>query len=269
MTLRGVSGEHIKPPAVAGMFYPDDRLQLQQDLDRYLAGVTAAPSRLPRALIVPHAGYVYSAQVAASAYGLLQGSDARIDRVLLLGPAHRVGFRGIAVHGADYFRTPLGDVRLDRQGEAQLRGLPFVHLLDQAFAQEHSLEVQLPFLQRLLPDFSLLPLLIGQSDYQQVAQVLNLFVTAPNTLILISSDLSHFHGYAEAQRMDEQANRAILALDGDALTHDHACGRIGIGGLLLIARQQGWTVEKLDLRNSGDTAGPKDRVVGYGAYAFF
>ncbi|MBF0255604.1 MAG: AmmeMemoRadiSam system protein B [Gammaproteobacteria bacterium] len=265
--MEAISSPRIKPAAVAGMFYPAEARQLQADLDRYLAAAPVLDCQ-PRALILPHAGYVYSAPVAASGYRQLQNLTAKIRRVILLGPAHRVGFRGIAAHSAEAFRTPLGDVPLDRPLIDQLLQLPFVHGLDAAFAQEHCLEVQLPFLQRLLPPFQLTPLLVGQADYLQVTELLEPLADDPECLILISSDLSHYHSYAEAQRLDQQASEAILQLQPEALAQDQACGRIPVAGLLVLARRRGWRPLLLDLRNSGDTAGPRDQVVGYGAYAF-
>lgn len=264
----GVPG-HAKGPAVAGLFYPAETGRLQQDVDRYLAQADAQPGLVPKALIVPHAGYIYSGPVAAYAYRQLEFLVGPIETVLMLGPAHRVAFPGLAVHSADYFSTPLGRVPLDRALLRDLSRLPFVHPLDQAFGQEHCLEVQLPFLQRLLPGFKLAPLLIGQSDYQQVAQVLEQVADDPRVLIVISSDLSHYHRYEEAQRLDADATRAIEGLNPSGLHYEHACGRIGIGGLLLLARQRGWRVRTLNLRNSGDTAGPRDQVVGYGSYVLF
>ncbi len=261
--------ERVKPPAVAGLFYPDDAALLHRDVSHYLAEAGEPVGDCPHALIVPHAGYRYSGPIAASAYRLLQAHVDRIDRILLMGPAHRVGFHGIALHSAESFHTPLGDVPLDRALLEQLQSLPFVHPLDATFAQEHCLEVQLPFLQTIFSRFTLAPLVIGQSDYAQVAQVLSLVADDPATLILISSDLSHYHSYVEAQEMDRHTSKQILALNAAGLGHEDACGRLGIGGLLEVAQRKGWRPELLDLRNSGDTAGTRDQVVGYGAYAFF
>ncbi|QFY90391.1 AmmeMemoRadiSam system protein B [Magnetovirga frankeli] len=260
----------IQQPVVAGLFYPAQADRLQQDLASYLRQArlpaTDAP---PRALIVPHAGYPYSGPVAASAYCLLQAHADRFQRVLLLGPAHRLAFAGLALPSADALRSPLGDMPLDRELCQRLLALPFVQTLDAAFAQEHCLEVQLPFLQTLLDGFQLAPLLIGQSHYAQVTQVLRLVADDPHCLILISSDLSHYQGYSQAQRQDQHSSERILALDAEGLGPEDACGRIGIGGLLELARSLGWRPQLLDLRNSGDTAGARDQVVGYGAYAFF
>ncbi|OGT89002.1 MAG: AmmeMemoRadiSam system protein B [Gammaproteobacteria bacterium RIFOXYA12_FULL_61_12] len=258
----------IKPPAVAGLFYPAQADQLRRDVDAYLAEAPPRAGLIPRAMIVPHAGYVYSGPIAGSAYRQLSRLDHPVERVVMLGPAHRVPVLGIAIHSADYFRTPLGDVPLDQGLLDSLLDFPFVHAMDHAFTQEHCLEVQLPFLQQVLGDFSLAPLLVGQCGYREVDQVLERIGGGTETLILISSDLSHYHPYEEARRMDADASRAIEALDPEGLQYEHACGCIPIGGLLLYARRHGFKALTLDRRNSGDTAGPRNQVVGYGAYVF-
>lgn len=256
----------IRPPAVAGMFYPADAQELHRELQQLLGAATSG-TQPPKALIVPHAGYVYSGPVAASAYAQLIPLRDRIRRVVLLGPAHRVAFRGLAASSASGFRTPLGDVPLDTAALAPLLVLPQIRVLDEAHAQEHSLEVQLPFLQETLGDFRLLPLVVGDATYAEVAEVLEMVWGGDETLILISSDLSHYHDYATAQRLDRATSDAIATLHPERINFDHACGRTPVGGLLLAARRHGLHADVLDLRNSGDTAGPRDRVVGYGAYA--
>ncbi|MFP5506944.1 MAG: AmmeMemoRadiSam system protein B [Gammaproteobacteria bacterium] len=256
----------IRPPAVAGMFYPADAQELHRELQQLLGAATSG-TQPPKALIVPHAGYVYSGPVAASAYAQLIPLRDRIRRVVLLGPAHRVAFRGLAASSASGFRTPLGDVPLDTAALAPLLVLPQIRVLDEAHAQEHSLEVQLPFLQETLGDFRLLPLVVGDATYAEVAEVLEMVWGGDETLILISSDLSHYHDYATAQRLDRATSDAIATLHPERIDFDHACGRTPVGGLLLAARRHGLHADVLDLRNSGDTAGPRDRVVGYGAYA--
>lgn len=256
----------IRPPAVAGMFYPADAQELHRELQQLLGAATSG-TQPPKALIVPHAGYVYSGPVAASAYAQLIPLRDRIRRVVLLGPAHRVAFRGLAASSASGFRTPLGDVPLDTAALAPLLELPQIRVLDEAHAQEHSLEVQLPFLQETLGDFRLLPLVVGDATYAEVAEVLEMVWGGDETLILISSDLSHYHDYATAQRLDRATSDAIATLHPERINFDHACGRTPVGGLLLAARRHGLHADVLDLRNSGDTAGPRDRVVGYGAYA--
>lgn len=254
-----------RPPAVAGTFYPADRRQLQAMIRAFLSEKTDE-GRQPKAIIAPHAGYVYSGSIAASAYRRLRPGRHRIRRVVLAGPSHRVGFKGIAVPSATAFSTPLGDVPLDRDAIASLSEFPFVQVLDPAHAAEHSLEVQLPFLQEVLEVFSLVPLVVGDADPAEVAQVLERVWGGDETVIVISSDLSHYHDYATAQRMDRKTSQAIEALRPAALDYEDACGRLPVSGLLLAAKQHGLTAKTIDLRNSGDTAGPKDRVVGYGAY---
>ena len=260
----------IRPPAVAGAFYPGVAPVLEADVARLLADAEPPAGRgaLVKALIVPHAGYPYSGPVAASAYALLRDGEARVRRVVLLGPAHRVPVRGLAASGADAFETPLGVVPLDREGLEALRDLPQVVVSDEAHAAEHSLEVQLPFLQRVLGDFVLLPLVVGDASDEEVAEALERVWGGDETLILISSDLSHYHDYATARSLDAATCRAIERLDAAAVDWESACGRVPVRGLLGAARRHGLEPRTLDLRSSGDTAGDRDRVVGYGAWAF-
>jgi len=259
-----------RQPAVAGAFYPADPAVLGRQVDALLAGVAdPGASTCPKALIAPHAGYQYSGPIAASAYAQLAPIAARIRRVLLLGPAHRLPFRGLAYPGADRFLTPLGAVPLDREALAGLADLPQVLCLDAAFEGEHCLEVQLPFLQRVLGDFRLVPLIVGAVEPQAVAQVIDRLWGGDETLIVISSDLSHYLDYATATRVDRETTRAIEQLEPAGLDHHGACGATPVAGLLVAARRRGMQVRTLDLRNSGDTAGTRDRVVGYGAYVVF
>ena len=255
-----------RAPAVAGMFYPSDRLELHAVVTRLL-GTAADAGPIPKAIISPHAGYIYSGPIAASAYRRLVGARGRIRRVVLMGPAHRVAFRGIAIPSTLGFATPLGEVRLDRASLDALKDLPFVHVQDEAHALEHSLEVQLPFLQETLETFVLMPLVVGDADPDEIAIVLDRLWGGEETLIVISSDLSHYHDYATAQRMDRATSQAIETLRPQDIAFEDACGRLPVSGLLLAARRHGLRAETIDLRNSGDTAGAKDRVVGYGAYA--
>jgi AmmeMemoRadiSam system protein B len=222
-----------------------------------------------RDLVVHQAAYPYSGPIAASAYRQLLDVDHGIRKIVLLGPAHRVGFSGVGTHSAESFATPLGKVALDRPLLDRVAALPFVRERDHAFAQEHSLEVQLPFLQRTLDNFTLVPLLVGQCHVEEIAHLLRLVVDEEDSLILISTDLSHYLSYREAQLMDQATSAAIASLAPEQLGRESACGRLPLGGLLLLAKEQGWRVEVLDQRNSGDTAGSKSRVVGYGAYAFY
>lgn len=256
-------------PAVAGAFYPATPAVLGRAIDELLAAVPAGPLTHPKALIAPHAGYQYSGPIAASAYAQLAPIAARVTRVVLLGPAHRVPLRGLAYPDADRLLTPLGAVALDREALAGLADLPQVRCLDSAFDGEHCLEVQLPFLQRVLGDFRVVPLVVGAAAPAHVAEVLERLWGGEETLIVISSDLSHYLDYGSAVQLDRQTTRAIEHLDPEALDHRGACGATPVAGLLLAARHHGLKVQTLDLRNSGDTAGPRDQVVGYGAYAVF
>jgi hypothetical protein len=257
----------VRPAAVAGAFYPADKHQLQAVVRQFLAQAEGGGG-LPKAIIAPHAGYIYSGPIAASAYARLRQGRGRIRRVVLLGPAHRVGFRGLAVSAAQAFATPLGQVPVDREACDALAALPFVHTLDQAHAQEHSLEVHLPFLQEVLGAFSLVPLVVGDAAPEEVCAVLEALWGGEETLIVISSDLSHYHDYATARRMDAATSRAIESLRREDIGYHDACGRLPISGLLIAAKRRGLSAKTVDLRNSGDTAGSKDQVVGYGAYVF-
>jgi AmmeMemoRadiSam system protein B len=262
----------VRPPAVAGLFYPEAPGELDAEVGRLLAAVSPKRSaerlgRAPKALIVPHAGYVYSGPIAASAYGLLRNARG-ISRVVLLGPVHRVPVRGLALPEATAFATPLGSVPVDTAGAEALRSLPQVCVSGAAHAAEHSLEVQLPFLQRVLGDFTVLPLAVGDATPEEVAGCLERVWGGPETLIVVSSDLSHYLPYDVARRVDRNTAEAILALKHGAIGHEHACGATAVWGLLVVAERRGLAVELLDLRNSGDTEGDRGRVVGYGAFAF-
>jgi AmmeMemoRadiSam system protein B len=254
-------------PAVAGLFYPDDPRELRAMIAGFLAAVPAAGT-VPKAIIAPHAGYVYSGPIAASAYARIRPARGRITRVVLLGPAHRVGFHGIALCSADSFQTPLGRVTVDQEAIKKISRLPQVQVLDAAHAQEHSLEVHLPFLQETLGEFRLVPLVVGDAGPEEVAEALEALWGGPETLIVISSDLSHYHDYQTARRLDRATSRAIEQLRPEDIQYDSACGRNPVNGLLRVARKRGLRARTVDLRNSGDTAGTHDRVVGYGAYVF-
>ncbi len=260
----------VRRPAVAGSFYPAEPAALRGEIDRLLAAVEArsgAAPAAPKALIVPHAGYIYSGPIAAAAYARLRPVADAIRRVILLGPAHRVLVRGLALPGARQFATPLGVVDVDADAVAIARALPQVRESAAAHAAEHSLEVQLPFLQRVLRAFSVVPLVVGEATGAMVADVLDALWGGPETLIVVSSDLSHYHRYADAQAIDGVTAGRILALTS-GLDPEQACGATPIDGLLQAARRRGLRAELLDLRNSGDTAGDRGRVVGYAAFAF-
>ena len=275
----------IRPPAVAGMFYPGDPDSLRDDLATCLA-VAVPRSGIPgtqsepaptfeassagqlKAVIVPHAGYVYSGGTAGRAYALLAPLAGRIRRVVLLGPCHRVAVRGLAAPTVQAFATPLGSIPLDRAALDSLADLPQIVPNDAAHAQEHSLEVQLPFLQTVLGEFKLVPLAVGRTGAAEVAQVIARLWGGPETLIVISSDLSHFHGYAEAQKIDHATAEHILALQ-QLTSFEQACGALPINGLIAVARQRGLRIERIAQCNSGDTAGDKARVVGYASFALY
>ena len=262
----------IRPPAVAGSFYPGQVDVLRDDLASCLA-VTPAPQLVDatgqlKALIVPHAGYIYSGGTAGHAYALLAPLAGRIRRVVLLGPCHRVSVRGLAAPTVKAFATPLGSVPLDRGAIDALADLPQVVASDAAHAQEHSLEVQLPFLQTVLGEFDLVPLAVGQTGAAEVAQVLDRLWGGAETLIVISSDLSHFHTYGEAQKIDHATATQILALE-QLTSFEQACGALPINGLIAVARRRGLTIRRVAQCNSGDTAGDKARVVGYAAFALY
>jgi AmmeMemoRadiSam system protein B len=257
----------IRPAAVAGTFYPGEAKALAGDVRGYLSAVASQDNGVPKALIVPHAGYMYSAPIAATAYARIAAARDTIRRVVLLGPTHRVWVRGLALPSARAFVTPLGSVEIDAAAAKAALALPQVVQSDQAHAQEHSLEVQLPFLQALLADFKLVPFAVGDASAEQVAEVLDLLWGGAETLIVVSSDLSHYHRYAEAQAIDRGTAQDILDLN-PRIEHEQACGATPINGLLLCARRRGLKAGLLDLRNSADTAGDRSRVVGYAAFAF-
>ena len=256
-------------PAVAGVFYPADADTLGEAVDAYVeAGRGEAPSRVPKALVAPHAGYVYSGPVAGSAYAQLRKGRDLIRRVVLLGPAHRVPLEGLAASDADRFLTPLGAVEVDHEAVARVLQLPEVQAMPSAHLEEHSLEVHLPFLQRVLTSFRIVPLVVGRASTEAVDAVLEALWGGPETLIVVSSDLSHYLDFGSARERDASTSRGIERLDPAAIRPEGACGCFPIRGLLLTAARHGLSVRTLDLRSSGDTAGPRDQVVGYGAYAF-
>ena len=258
----------IRPPAVAGTFYPADVARLRAAVGGCLAEANGTPAHgALQALIAPHAGYVYSGPVAGCAFAGLAGASARIRRVVVIGPVHYVPIRGLAAPSAGAFRTPLGDVPLDREAIDRIRELPQVAEADLPHQPEHALEVELPFLQATLGEFALVPLVVGDTTPEAVADVLRRLWDGPETLIVISSDLSHYESYASASEHDATTAAAIERLDEAALGPRDACGYLPMAGLLIEARRRGMGIERLDLRNSGDTAGPKDQVVGYGAWA--
>jgi len=259
----------IRQPAVAGKFYPDSPDELRAEVRSYIAhGIVPSPLPVPKAMIAPHAGYIYSGPIAGSAYACLKSQKAVIKRVILLGPSHRVAFKGIAGSSMAAFNTPLGDVPVDRSSCEEIADLPGMITFDLAHRDEHGLEVHLPFLQETLEDFSIVPLVVGDAKPQDVATIIEHVWGGPETLIVVSSDLSHYLTYDEAARIDRRTSKSIEQLDAFAIGFDHACGRIPVQGLILEAQSHRLIATTLDLRNSGDTAGDKRQVVGYGAYVF-
>lgn len=257
-----------RPTAVAGAFYPAAPDTLAAMIAGLLADAPGHDGAPPKAIIAPHAGYVYSGPTAAAVYARLRPARGTVRRVVLIGPAHRVAFRGLALSGADVLDTPLGPLAVDKDAAGALKDLSFVTVFDAAHAQEHSLEVHLPFLKAVLGDVAVVPLVAGDCTPAQVAEVLDRLWGGPETLIVISSDLSHFLDYDTCKRVDARTVAAIEHLDPGPIGFDQACGRLPIAGLLETARRKALRVETVDVRSSGDTAGPRDRVVGYGAWAF-
>lgn len=260
-----------RPAAVAGMFYPESAAVLARNVFQLLSSAAQSPSLHPKAIIVPHAGYVYSGAIAASIYARLFALRGMIRRIVLLGPTHRVAIDGLALPATTAFTTPLGTVPIDRLSVDAIKDMPQIVINDAAHAQEHSLEVQLPFLQSVFgtdsDSFSLLPLAVGHATPEQVAEVLERLWGGDETLIVVSTDLSHFLPYVQAQKADEQTVQMILELAPN-IVHQQACGATPVNGLLLAAQRHGLQAHLIDHCNSGDTAGDKSRVVGYAAFAF-
>lgn len=256
-----------RKPAVAGMFYPGNPQDLKAEIDSYLEAAIDSGIK-PKALIGPHAGTIYSGPIAASAYITLRSLKEQIKRVILLGPAHHVPVRGLAASSADIFETPLGEIPIDKDCLKDLMSLTQVSYNDEAHAPEHSLEVHLPFLQEVLEGFQLVPFVVGFTEPEEVAEVIDTAWGGPETLIVVSSDLSHYLPYERAKRVDQATTKAIEELRWEDLKNEQACGFYPICGLLKTAKKRHMKVTTVDLRNSGDTAGTREGVVGYGAYIF-
>lgn len=256
--------------STAGTFYPADPGTLSKTVRGFIAAASAPTGRVPKAIIAPHAGYDYSGPVAGSAYAYVQRGADSIRRVVLLGTCHVRGVRGLATTSAERMTTPLGQVPVDRAAVEELLrdGKGQIVVDDEAHAVDHSLQVQLPFLQVALDKFSIAPCLVGEVDDDTVEAAIAAFATDPATLTVVSSDLSHFHDAETAGRIDRGTADAIVDLNGDGLGREDACGFRAIRGLITVAKDCGWTAELIDLRNSGDTSGRRDRVVGYGALVF-
>ncbi len=262
----GGRSDHVRHPAVAGSFYPRDADVLNRTVNELLNAAKCKQQAGIRAIIVPHAGYVYSGPVAAEAFTALGTLGSHVKRVVLIGPSHFVRFRGIAVPHAGAFRTPLGELPLDGEAIRDIVGLPQIVVEDGPHAGEHALEVELPFVQAIFGAIPIVPLVVGAATADEVAEVLER-LWEDETLIVVSSDLSHYHDYETARRLDTATAEAIERLDEAAIGFDDACGSLAVRGLLIAARHRGFAVERVDLRNSGDTAGDRNRVVGYGAWS--
>jgi len=260
--------ERVRRAAVAGGFYPAEPAVLDELVTGLLAEVREPTAAMPKAVIAPHAGFQYSGPIAASAYATLRNGAGAIERVVLLGPCHRVYLAGLAASGAEAFETPLGRIPLDRGAIERALELPQVRIHEAAHASEHSLEVQLPFLQKVLGEFSLAPFAVGDASDDEVSELLELLWGGRETLIVISSDLSHYYDYERAHDLDARTSHSIEALRPNELGDESACGRVPVRGLLVAAARHGLRARTLDLRNSGDTAGSRREVVGYGAYHF-
>ncbi|HET9446959.1 MAG TPA: AmmeMemoRadiSam system protein B [Steroidobacteraceae bacterium] len=265
--MRPERGKTRRPPAVAGLFYPDDERELREVVSEYLRQHSPSPAAAtPKALIVPHAGYIYSGGIAAAAYASVASLRQVVRRIVLIGPSHRVYLRGMAVPAARAFATPLGEVEIDESLKESLLQRGDVIEADAPHAQEHCLEVQLPFLQMLFDDFTLLPIVIGSATPEHVGATLAHAWGDSSTLVLVSSDLSHYHAYEQARQIDAATTASILRRE-PRLAGEQACGAVGINGLLYLAGARQLPVSEIARCNSGDTAGDRSRVVGYGAFA--
>jgi AmmeMemoRadiSam system protein B/AmmeMemoRadiSam system protein A len=261
----------VRAPAISGTFYPSNPSELEasvqyflREADKHFESTTSAP----KAIIAPHAGYIYSGLTAAAVYNRLRPAREIIKRVVILGPCHRVGINGLALPSTEIFQTPFGDIPLDTNAIENIKDLDCVAIFNETHVDDHSIEVHLPFLQKVIKDFKLVPLIVGETEPKKVAEVLEILWGGPETLILISSDLSHYLDYNQAKILDNQTRQAIEQMDLKALGNEQACGRHSIKGLLMLAKSKGLSVATADIRNSGDTAGTKDRVVGYGSWYF-
>lgn len=258
----------VRQPAVADRFYPGEAAPLQSLMDGLFSAAEAPSDAAPKAVIAPHAGFLFSGAVAATAYRQLEPAAGRIERVVILGPAHFHPVRGLAAHSARRFATPLGDMAVDEEAMATVLERPDVGIDDRAHAREHSLETQLPFIRHVLGEVRIVPLVVGEASPEAVAEILEGLWGGPETAIVISSDLSHFHPDRQARRLDRATAEAVERLDGEALGPQNACGFLPIGGLLGNVRRRAGRVQTLALRTSADAGAPADRVVGYGAFSY-
>jgi AmmeMemoRadiSam system protein B len=258
----------VRTPAVAGSFYPRAEGELRAEVRRHVAAARVAAAAPPKAVIAPHAGYVYSGPIAGSAFAALAPLRGRVARVVLLGPAHRVSFPGLALPRARALATPLGMLPVDPDARDALLRLPQVCASDHAHDGEHSLEVELPFVQEVLGEVAIAPMLVGGASDEETAEALDRVWDGAETCVVVSSDLSHYLPHEDAARLDRETARAIERLSAGDVGDEQACGSTGLRALLLVARARGLAATTLDLRSSGDTAGTRDAVVGYGAFCF-
>lgn len=258
----------IREPSVAGMFYPEKRLVLMQEVKQFLQN--NQPAIKPKALIVPHAGYQYSGQVAGNVYQYLKPYQNKFKKVLLIGPAHRKAFHGIGVLQDDFYNTPIGALKIEREIiEKLVDKFERVNYQDLAFNGEHCLEVQFPFLQLVLNQVSIIPTLVSHCDTERVSELIKYFWEEEETLIIISSDLSHFLDYESCSKKDFLTSQNIVSMKGENLQHDDACGQLGIAGLLQVVKEKGFNISEVSRCNSGDVTGEMSRVVGYGGYLIY
>ena len=263
-----VTAESIRQPAVAGRFYPAQPDKLRHMVDSFMEGAKVSAHGKPKAVIAPHAGYAYSGPIAASAFVHLAGERGVIQRIILLGPSHQFAFDGIALSHAEAFATPCGMVPVDKAAVDRITNMPGVQVEERAHLHEHSLEVELPFLQATLNDFTVVPLVVGDATDDEVAGVIDRLWGGDETRFVISSDLSHYYDYESACELDRATAQNIERNAGEEITGQHACGYRPIRGFLQAAQRRQLHAQTVDLRNSGDTAGPRDQVVGYGAFVF-
>lgn len=257
----------FRVPAVAGLFYPANAGDLDSQVGKYLSSTTSTHGKQPKILVVPHAGYMYSAQTAAKAYSLLTPYRDTIRNVVLVGPSHHVALKGVALSNDDYFTTPLGKIEVNKALNAELSVQPGFQYNNAAHLKEHSLEVQLPFLQKVLKNFTITPIVYGEADPQELANALAPFLKQPETLIIFSADLSHYYTYDQAKQIDDQTK--TLVENKIPLVEDHmSCGATGINAAVILAQENYLLPKLLDIVNSGDVTGDKSGVVGYGAWSF-
>jgi len=259
---------NLRIPAHAGQYYPADAGFLEKVVDEYLTdGGTV--SEIPKAVIAPHAGFIHSGRIAGKAFAVWKAQEVRARRVVLIGPSHYYDFPGIALPDSTRFQTPLGEVQVDPAADDLKRKFRYVRVFEAAHYPEHALEVLLPFLQRAVPGAKIVPLITGRTEMSQVSAVIEEIWGGADTLLVISSDLSHNHPYEIAQKVDRQTARAIVEFDFSRLTADQACAYQAMRGFLKAAIRKEMRCSLLELRNSADASGDMSLVTGFGAFHFF